>query len=351
MFNDLVVSHLNSAILVSDSNLAICFANPKAESLLAISARKLISMQFGHLFKHISFDLTRLPRCLSDHQSFTDAEVQMMTFDGARHQAEVTVTPFIDQNQQFLLYEIRQIDQLNKINQDSWYQSQLLASRDLIRGLAHEIKNPLGGIRGAAQILDMMVEDAELKECSQVIIEQSDRLRTLVDRLLGPNKLPQHKIQNIHQTLESVRLLLEKESGHQVEFIRDYDPSIPDFEYDDDQLQQVFLNIARNALQALERRTDAQITFITRIASKQTINKRKHKLVTVVKIVDNGPGIPESIRDTLFYPMVTAKNNGTGLGLSIAQTLTNYHGGKIECNSFAGFTEFTIYLPINQPNH
>jgi two-component system nitrogen regulation sensor histidine kinase GlnL len=218
-----------------------------------------------------------------------------------------------------------------------------------VRGLAHEIKNPLGGIRGAAQLLEKELTE-EHKEFTRMIIEQSDRLRNLVDRLLGPNSLPRFEESNVHQALEKIRSLMRFDSDNPITIVRDYDPSIPPLMLDPDMIQQAVLNIVRNSVQALtESQTpNPEIRLVTRIERQMTIQTKRHALVAKIKIIDNGPGIPAEIKDTLFYPMVTSKQNGSGLGLSISQTLINHHGGKIDVDSYPGHTEFVIYIPIDR---
>ncbi|WP_111978767.1 nitrogen regulation protein NR(II) [Algibacillus agarilyticus] len=344
MFNEFIVNNISSSIFVTDTDLKILYANPTAEHFFRLSVRRLKELSFDQLFKYNTLDIARVTLAIEQNQSFTDAEVSTVTIDDQHGKFEVSVSPIYHEAKTYVLIELRAIDQIQRINQESFVQSQLHASRDLIRGLAHEIKNPLGGIRGAAQILDRMVSDDDLKECTQMIMEQSDRLRNLVDRLLGPNKLPQRMNTNIHRILEQVRQVLEMEADTNIEVYRDYDPSIPDFEMDAEQLHQVFLNITRNAMQAMQGQ--GKISLITRIISGHMIHGQHYKLVAVIKIIDTGPGIPDEIRDTLFYPMVTSKAEGSGLGLSIAQTLIQQHHGRIDCESWPGHTEFTVYLPI-----
>ena len=220
----------------------------------------------------------------------------------------------------------------------------------LVRGLAHEIKNPLGGIRGAAQLLAMELDSEDQSEYTQMIIKQSDRLRELVDRLLGPNSLPQFTVQNIHAPIEAVLQLVKADNKFNINIVRDYDPSIPDLSIDANMIQQALLNIIKNAMQALEEANAnlPKIKIKTRVARQQVVQGKKHPLCAVIYIDDNGPGIPKSLRDTLFYPMVTSRKNGSGLGLSIAQTLLEHHQGKIELESRHGRTEFSIILPITK---
>jgi len=214
-----------------------------------------------------------------------------------------------------------------------------------VRNLAHEIKNPLGGLRGAAQLLSRELDDPAQKEFTNLIIEQADRLRSLVDRLLGPQRPTQHSLHNIHQVVQKVYKLVEIALPANIQLKRDYDPSIPDIETDPDQMQQAVLNILQNAVQALEH-TGGEILIRTRTQHQVTIGSQRHKLVLTLSIIDNGPGIPPELMDTLFYPMVTSREQGSGLGLSIAHNIARLHSGRIDCVSSPGHTEFIISLPI-----
>jgi len=214
--------------------------------------------------------------------------------------------------------------------------------------LAHEIKNPLGGLRGAAQLLDLELDDPDLKEYTQIIIDESDRLQGLMDKMLGPNKLPDKKALNIHEVLERVRQLVQAESSGNLIIKHDYDPSIPDIHGDKDQLIQAILNIARNAVQAMDGK--GNIIFKTRIHRQMSIGRKRYKLAVKCDIIDNGPGIDADMISKIFYPMITGRAEGTGLGLSIAQALINQHNGLIECNSETGNTVFSIFLPVETDN-
>ncbi len=238
------------------------------------------------------------------------------------------------------MVELTQLDRHLRIAREENLLEQHQVARQLVRGLAHEIKNPLGGLRGAAQLLERELVDEDLKEYTRIIIGEADRLRGLVNRMLGPNQLPQMRTCNIHQIVEHVRNLVAAEEHAELTLIRDYDPSIPDFRADPEQLIQALLNIVRNAAQALQGK--GQIILRTRAQRQITIGQKRHKLVVRVDVIDNGPGIPDEMLETIFYPMVTGHAEGTGLGLSIAQSLVNVHGGTIECSSRPGHTEFTI---------
>ncbi|WJG08926.1 nitrogen regulation protein NR(II) [Aliiglaciecola sp. LCG003] len=344
-----LLDSLATAVIVIDDKLRICYANLSAQSVLELSDNQLVGFPVSQFISHDSLSLDRLGAALKSHEGFSDSEILLAFCDGRHILADVTVTCFERNNSEGLSIEVKAIDQQKRISQESQQWAQQQAARELVRGLAHEIKNPLGGIRGAAQLLEKQLHSFELEEFTQVIIEQSDRLSNLVDRLLGPNSPPNFQWCNIHQVLEKIRTLVQLDSAYNIEIQRDYDPSIPDMKIDQDMLQQAVLNMVRNSVQVLSEQTyPGEILIKSRIKRQLTIHGVKHPLVAQIKVIDNGPGIPEEIKDTLFYPMVTGKSNGTGLGLSIAQTLIDHHRGKIDVESWPGHTEFKIYLPIDK---
>ena len=249
-----------------------------------------------------------------------------------------------------VLIELVEIEQQTRQDREERALGQARANKELIRNLAHEIKNPLGGIRGAAQLLEMEVQSRELTEYTQVIIQEADRLQALVDRLLAPHRKP-HVVSdvNIHEVCERVRSLILAEFPRGLQVERDYDTSIPDFRGDREQLIQAVLNIAHNAAQALAEQVavgDARITLRTRIARQVTLGKQRYRLALELHILDNGPGIPESIQDRIFYPLVSGREGGSGLGLTLAQTFVQQHQGMIECESEPGRTIFKIVIPL-----
>jgi len=239
-----------------------------------------------------------------------------------------------------------QVDHHMRITREENLLAQHNAARAVVRGLAHEIKNPLGGLRGAAQLLERELSDESLKEYTSIIIGEADRLQNLLNRMLGPNTVPHKRPINIHQVLERVRGVVLAEVPVGVEIIRDYDPSIPDFNADPDQLIQALLNIVRNAVQAIDG--SGEITLRTRVQRQFTIGQHRYKLAARVDVIDNGPGIPADMLESIFYPMVTTRPEGTGLGLSIAQSLVQQHDGLIECTSRPGRTVFTVLLPLEK---
>jgi two-component system nitrogen regulation sensor histidine kinase GlnL len=229
-----------------------------------------------------------------------------------------------------------------------WSKSQ--AHKELIRNLAHEIKNPLGGIRGAAQLLEMELQNPELTEYTEVIVHEADRLQALVDRLLAPHRHP-HQVGdvNIHEVCERVRSLILVEHPQGLRVVRDYDTSIPEFRGDRAQLIQALLNIVQNAAQALAERIaagDACITLRTRVARQVTFGRQRYRLALELHVIDNGPGVPDAIRDRIFYPLVSGRDGGSGLGLTLAQTFVQRHHGMIECESRPGRTDFRILIPL-----
>ncbi|WP_242616861.1 nitrogen regulation protein NR(II) [Rivibacter subsaxonicus] len=249
-----------------------------------------------------------------------------------------------------VLVELIEIEQQTRQDREERALDQVQANKELIRNLAHEIKNPLGGIRGAAQLLEMEIDSRALTEYTQVIIHEADRLQALVDRLLAPHRRPQQVAEmNIHEVCERVRSLVLAEFPKGLRIERDYDTSIPDFLGDREQLIQTVLNIVRNAAQSLVERIaagDARITLRTRVARQATIGKHRHRLALELHIEDNGPGVPESIRDRIFYPLVSGRDGGSGLGLTLAQTFVTQHQGTIDCESEPGRTLFSITIPL-----
>ena len=249
-----------------------------------------------------------------------------------------------------IIVEMIPLEQQTRQDREERLAEQAQTNKELIRNLAHEIKNPLGGIRGAAQLLEMEMESPELTEYTQVIIREADRLQSLVDRLLAPHRRP-HMVGdvNIHEVCERVRSLILAEFPKGLRVVRDYDTSIPEFRGDREQLIQTVLNIAHNACQALSERIaagDALLTFRTRVTRQITFGKQRYRLALELHVVDNGPGVPDSIKDRIFYPLVSGREGGSGLGLTLAQTFVQQHHGLIEVDSVPGRTDFKILIPL-----
>ncbi|MES9900458.1 MAG: nitrogen regulation protein NR(II) [Sedimenticola sp.] len=343
-----ILDNLNSAVLLFDGELRLQYMNPAAEVVLAVSNQHVAGLKVDQLI-HCPDDNgpSHLQRAIETGRTFTERELNLSLPGRRRITINCTVIPVTDSEGEVgILLDIQQMDRQLRISQEEHLLSQHQAARELVRGLAHEIKNPLGGLRGAAQLLERELGDPSLCEYTQIIIDEADRLQALVNRMLGPNRLPQLKRVDIHRLLERVRNLVEVESGELLRIERDYDPSIPEVTVDSDTIIQALLNILRNAAKAISDREDGHIILRSRILRQFTIGGRRHRLVTQIGIEDNGPGIPEHIRDNLFYPMVTAGEGGMGLGLSIAQSLINQHGGLVECTSEPGKTLFNVLIPV-----
>ncbi len=340
-----ILDHLNTATLLFNSDLTLVYINTAGEILLADSARHLVGVSATELFKFSDPALLiNLQQCLTMAEPLVDHEL-ILDRMGQSFTVNLCATPLlVDDRVNEILVELQRMDNHLRISKEEQLLSQQNTARLLVRGLAHEIKNPLGGLRGAAQLLNMELEDPDLKEYTQIIIAESDRLQGLMDKLLGPNKPPDFKVINVHEVLERVRQLVEAESSGGLSIICDYDPSIPDIRADRNLLIQAVLNIAKNAVQALDGK--GKIILKSRIQRNQIIGRQHHKLAVKIDIIDNGSGIDPDLMERIFYPMITGRADGTGLGLSIAQSLINQHNGLIECHSEPGSTVFSIILPI-----
>jgi two-component system nitrogen regulation sensor histidine kinase GlnL len=339
-----VLDNLSSAVLVFDAELRVCYINQTAEMLLAVSAKHVLGQLPEAWMTCHGEAVMDLIRAAAIGSPITKRGVVLET-DRSEVTVDCTVTPVLDEDgSELTIVELQQIDRHLRISREERLITQQALTRDVVRGLAHEIKNPLGGLRGAAQLLEGELDSDELKEYTHIIIQEADRLQELVNRMLGPNRRPTYRPVNIHNVLERVRTLVLAETGDRIDIVRDYDPSIPELIGDSDQLIQAVLNIVRNATRAID--STGRVTLRTRIHRQLTIGSERHRLAAEIDIIDDGPGIPPEIADTLFLPMVTGGTGGMGLGLSIAQSLINQHKGLIECQSRNGETIFTILLPL-----
>ena len=342
-FEHSIIDNLSTAVLLFDTDLRLSYINPAGEMLFGGSARQVLGRKVGELFSCAERAAAlHLEEARESGNPLTEREISL-DLPGGEVTVDCTVAP-LREPAGAILVELQQVDRQLRIFREEQLAKQHRATRDLVRGLAHEIKNPLGGLRGAAQLLAAELPLAELREYTEVIISEADRLQHLVDQMLGPNKRPVKHDVNIHSVLERVRQLVQAESGGALELLRDYDPSIPELRGDPDQLIQAFLNLVRNAAQALEN--GGRILLRSRVERHYTIGSHRHKLVARIDVIDNGPGIPREFIDHLFYPLVSGKEGGVGLGLSIAQSLIHRHNGLIECVSQPGETVFTVLLPL-----
>ncbi len=326
----------------------VVFANAALEDALGISRRTIEGSQLPDCFTEPQILRTALDGAGSNEFAALryDAWLRRSTPEPFPVHVVVAQTDVPGE----VIVELLPLEQQAKQGREERLIDQAQANKELIRNLAHEIKNPLGGIRGAAQLLEMEIESKELIEYTQVIIHEADRLQSLVDRLLAPHRRP-HLVGdvNIHEVCERVRSLILAEFPKGLKAARDYDISIPDFRGDREQLIQAVLNIAHNASQALADRVaagDGEIVFKTRIARQVTFGKQRYRLALELHVIDNGPGVPDSIKDRIFYPLVSGREGGSGLGLTLAQTFVQQHHGLIECDSVPGRTDFKILIPL-----
>jgi two-component system nitrogen regulation sensor histidine kinase GlnL len=336
---------LATAVILVDDRLRVVYANPAAENLFAFSLKNIVAQPLGQLFVDPDELAVSLNHVLVHHWTYTGQDLTLTRPGQASLHLDCLITP-VENAAARLLLEFRHMGQQLRIAREERQIDQQQANRELIRNLAHEIKNPLGGLRGSAQLLEGELERPELREYTQVIIKEADRLQALMDRLLTPHRPPHVAPLNIHEVLERVRSLILAEFPRSIRIQRDYDSSLPEFRGDKEQLIQAVLNVARNAAQALAGKDDGVIQFRTRAARQVTLARQRYKLALELQVMDNGPGIPENMRERMFYPLVSGRDGGSGLGLTLSQTFVQYHHGLIECDSRPGRTCFKIILPL-----
>jgi two-component system nitrogen regulation sensor histidine kinase GlnL len=342
---------LATAVMLIDESERVRYMNPSAENLFGLSSRNAEGTPIEAIFKGGAELSAAIGYARDNNASYTEHDLTLSANGSGALHLSCTVTP-VEPNACTrvggYLLELCHIEQQLKIAREERMLDQSQANRELIRNLAHEIKNPLGGIRGAAQLLDRELERPGLHEYTQVIMKEADRLQLLMDRLLTPHRLPQRAPVNIHEVLERVRsVILAEFSGLAIK--RDYDTSLPPVEGDREQLIQATLNIARNAAQAIAASGMAggEIALVTRVARQVTLARKRYRHAIDLRIIDNGPGIPEELQERIFYPLVSGRDGGTGLGLTLAQNFISQHHGTVTFESAPGKTFFSILLPVN----
>ncbi len=340
---------LATPVAVINGRGLVLYVNAALEDTIGLSRRTLLGVHLADYFA----DKKPLAIALEGVRSNEFAALRYeASLQRAHHEELLPVHVIVAKTDQSdeVIVELLPIEQQTRQDREERLIDQAQANKELIRNLAHEIKNPLGGIRGAAQLLEMELDSKDLKEYTQVIIHEADRLQTLVDRLLAPHRRP-HVVGdvNMHEVCERVRALILAEFPKGLKVVRDYDTSIPEFRGDREQLIQAVLNIAHNAAHALtDRRAegDAEIVLRTRIARQVTFGKQRYRLALELHVTDNGPGVPDSIKDRIFFPLISGREGGSGLGLTLAQTFVQQHRGLIECESMPGRTDFKILIPL-----
>jgi two-component system, NtrC family, nitrogen regulation sensor histidine kinase GlnL len=345
-----ILDGLATSVLILDAALRVVYLNAAAQTLLGTGLNQAMGRPILELTRGAETLLPLIERARQGADGVVQRELAWPSLGGGDRILDCAVTQLVVGAEQgrFLL-EIEDITQHRRLTRENALLAQLGGSRLMVRQLAHEIKNPLGGLRGAAQLLERELLDPALREYTRIIISEADRLTNLLDSLLGPGRPPAKQTTNVHELLERVYHLLRSEAPEGVTVERDYDPSLPALTLDRNHIIQAMLNLGRNALQALSGgRTPApRLTLRTRAASNVSVGAQRHRLVASIQFEDNGPGVPAEIRDTIFYPLVSGRADGTGLGLGIAQDLVSRHGGLIEFDSAPGRTIFILSLPMD----
>jgi two-component system nitrogen regulation sensor histidine kinase GlnL len=338
---------ITTAVVVTDRALVIRHANSAALALFGIGDRLIIDLPLNRLLHGNPAFLKAVAEAAETGVGVLEHDLSLdRHLEGLAH-INCIATPMHPPALPWsgVVLELRAVDQRLRIDREEKLIERQILNRELLRNLAHEIKNPLGGIRGSAQLLERELPDVELREFTQVIIKESDRLQTLMNRMLAPARLPNVTLVNIHEVLERVRsLIIAEYPDGGLTIRRDYDISLPEFPGDKEQLIQALLNVVRNASEAMHGQ--GAITLGTRIARQVTIHRERHRLAILINVIDNGPGVPAHLKDRIFFPLVSGRAQGSGLGLSIAQDYIAQHRGVIEFRSEPGNTCFTITLPV-----
>jgi len=342
-FPYLTLEYLATAVVLLDDESRIAYINPAAEHLFDVSDKNLHGLPLQQVFTHTEQLASAMQQAIYNNASYIEHDLTLGTHAHGKLHLRCAATP-LQFTRRYLLLEFHPMDRPLKLAREEQMLDQTQANRLLLRNLAHEIKNPLGGIRGAAQLLEQELEKPALREYTQVIVQEADRLRSLMEKLLAPQNASHYSALNIHEVLERVRSVVLAEMPEGLTIQRDYDISLPALVGDKEQLIQVMLNIVRNAAQAMQG--SGLIVLRTRIARQVTLIKRRHRLAVMVQVIDNGPGIPPELQDKIFYPLVSGRADGHGLGLTLAQDFVSQHHGMIEFDSEPGRTRFTVLLPL-----
>ena len=345
-----LVDHLSTAVLLFDDELRLICINAAGEDMLSVSSKRIDGLTPRQIWPSSTFFNRVLNRSLESGAKRIERGVMINLNANRQIRVDCVITPIFNDggNADEVLVELTDAKNYERVLQEAHQKTVQEAAKEAVQGMAHEIKNPLGGIRGAAQLLEAELDEDELKEYTQIIVNESDRLRNFIDKMLSPSKKSVKVEMNVHEILEYVVSLVRAENTQNINIKKNYDPSIPYIMADREQMIQAVLNLVRNAVQAID--DNGTITLRTRIRRKVTIDNQLNRHVIVLEIIDDGPGIPPEIEDGAFYPMITSRPEGTGLGLTIAQQIVQAHGGLISYERENDKTLFTILLPMEQRN-
>ena len=347
-----LIDSLKTGVMLLDCDLRLRYINMEAEQLLAISDSKANNQFIGELLLGADEEIREIRMAMDKGISVTRRMAELHLKHRRSILVDYTINPYKAGGEVSALLELNSLEHAQRINQEEILSGARATTQELVRGLAHEIKNPLGGIRGAAQLLASEITESELHDYTQVIIDEADRLHNLVDRLVGAKHPLAFSDTNIHEVLEHVKSLAEADAAsNDIRIVADYDPSIPTLQGDGEHLIQAMLNLVRNAMQSINTSQppveNSEILLRTRVARNISISEVFHRIALKVDIKDNGPGVPPHMLSTIFYPMISGRADGTGLGLPITHSIINQHGGMIECKSKPGDTTFSVVLPLN----
>lgn len=344
-----IIDHLATSVLLFDENLHLVSINSAGESLLSMSSKRILGLTPEKIWPNTMFFSDMIRKSFQFVRTRIERGVEMSLINRDSVKVDCIFTPIvINDETKEIIVELVGVDTFVREMQEFNHQTVQKVANESVQGMAHEIKNPLGGIRGAAQLMEKELDDESLLEYTKIIINESDRLRNFLDRMMAANTYPVRSDTNIHEIIEYVISIIRVESSRNLHIEKDYDPSIPTINADREQLIQAVLNLLRNAVQATTN--DERILLKTRIKRQITIQNKLNKLAIQLDIIDNGPGIPAEIESGAFYPMVTGHAEGTGLGLSIAQQLIQSHGGTINYERKENNTYFSILFPIERNN-
>ena len=351
IFFENILDELSAKILVVDDNLDILFLNKSAEDYLCASLEEVKDKNIDLVFKEKISNELELQEVLEQKKSLKRHITTIFLKDNLQKKASFTASYFANEEFKGIIFEFFDNSKPNSIADKMKKRTAASVTQAFSRGLAHEIKNPLSGIRGAAQLLSQKIEDPKKKEFANIILKESDRLANIVNKVSDNGFRLEQTYQNIHTILEKIPAFIKNIENQKIQIVKDYDPSLPLIEVDNSLISQVFFNLATNSVEAFKKKnTSGKIIIRSRVAYEVYINNKKFKTACQIDFIDNGPGIPDDIIDSIFFPLVSSKEIASGLGLSIVKGIINQHGGSIDCSSDETGTTFTILLPISEIN-